>query len=72
MTRDRAGGARVLDEFAADSLERQDALIDRAYYEGAKQAAAIAHQSLAALDAWINTGCGNRLQQARAALEETP
>ena len=34
---------------------------DRAYYYGARQAAAMAHQSLQAMDEWINSGCGGRV-----------
>lgn len=34
--------------------------IDRAYYDGARQASAMAHQSLAAMDEWIAGGCGGR------------
>ncbi len=41
---------------------------DRAYCAGAQQAAAMAHQSLQAMDKWIAGGCGNR----RAAVEPKP
>jgi hypothetical protein len=37
-----------------------DAREDRAYYNGARQAAAMAHQSLDAMDDWIESGCGGR------------
>ena len=52
--------------------ERDAALLDRAYYDGARQAQSIAHQSLVALDKWINEGCGNRMPQARAVLSKCP
>lgn len=35
-------------------------LQDRSYYDGARQAASMAHQSLKAMDEWINAGCGGR------------
>lgn len=39
---------------------RSDRAEDRAYYNGARQAAAMAHQSLDAMDDWIESGCGGR------------
>jgi len=43
-----------------------DARLDRAYCDGARQAQAIAHQSLIAMDQWISEGCGNRAQAVKA------
>jgi len=42
-----------------DDIEQR---LDRAYCAGAQQAAAMAHQSLEAMDKWIAGGCGNRRQ----------
>lgn len=50
-------------------LSQGAALQDLAYYNGAHQAAAIAHQSLEALDKWLAGGCGNRYAAARAELK---
>ena len=57
----------ALRELSATRL-KLDALCDRAYYDGAKQAAIIGNQSLEALDKWIAEGCGGRLQHSREAL----
>jgi hypothetical protein len=53
---------------ADETTERQAAMEDRAYCNGAQQAAAMAHQSLKAMDEWILSGCGGRSQQALAVL----
>ena len=42
---------------SAESDHRLDSL----YVAGARQAAAMAHQSIAAMDQWIQQGCGGRL-----------
>lgn len=39
---------------------------DRAYFDGAKQASAMAHQSLKAMDDWIAGGCGNRVPAVKS------
>lgn len=46
-----------------------DAKEDRAYYNGARQAAAMAHQSLDAMDDWIEGGCGGRGPRASRSIE---
>lgn len=48
----------------------QSAKQDLAYYDGARAAAAMAHQSLSVMDKWINGGCGGRWQEAKAAMAE--
>ena len=46
---------------ALAALEEKHArALDRAYYNGARAAQGIAHQSLEALDMWIHDGCGGR------------
>jgi hypothetical protein len=51
--------------------DAQDAREDRAYYNGARQAAAMAHQSLDAMDDWIESGCGGRGPSVLAATPVT-
>lgn len=51
------------------SDERSAAREDISYYNGARQAAAMAHQSLDAMDKWVSAGCGNRYPQARVVLK---
>lgn len=48
--------------------DRECALQDLAYRDGAQQALAMAHQSLKAADEWFAGGCGNRVAPARAVL----
>jgi hypothetical protein len=43
------------------STKTHDGAEDRAYYNGARAAAAMAHQSLKAMNKWIDSGCGNRV-----------
>jgi len=52
-------------------LTKSEALQDLAYYNGAKQYAAISAQSEDAARDWLNGGCGNRQRGAIAALGET-
>jgi hypothetical protein len=51
---------------------RESAQRDLAYYNGAQQAAAMAHQSLQAMDKWIAGGCGGRWSAAKQALAGLP
>jgi hypothetical protein len=37
-----------------------DAALDRAYYEGARQYQRMAAQSVAVADEWVSGGCGGR------------
>ena len=53
------------------ALTKSEALQDLAYYNGAKQYAAISAQSEDAARDWLNGGCGNRQRDAIAALGET-
>lgn len=53
------------DSTRATPEETNAARQDLAYFDGAKQAAAMAHQSLKALDDWIAGGCGGRWQAAK-------
>ena len=50
------------------ALTKSEALQDLAYYNGAKQYAAISAQSEDAARDWLNSGCGNRQHDAIAAL----
>lgn len=50
------------------ALTKSEALQDLAYYNGAKQYAAISAQSEDAARDWLNGGCGNRQRDAIAAL----
>ena len=64
------------DETTAYTEEAQEirsaALQDLAYFNGAKQAAAMAHQSLKNMDAWIAGGCGDRWSEAKRELAGLP
>lgn len=53
---------------SAEGGPRAAARQDLAYYNGAQQAAAMAHQSLKNMDAWIAGGCGNRWTEAKREL----
>lgn len=53
-----------------EALTKSEALQDLAYYNGAKQYAAISAQSEDAARDWLNGGCGNRQRDAIAALGE--
>jgi hypothetical protein len=58
-----AAKAAEVQRNATGFTQRDDAVKeDRAYYDGARQAAAMAHQSLQALDEWIAGGCGSRVK----------
>lgn len=50
------------------ALTKSEALQDLAYYNGAKQYAAISAQSEDAARDWLNGGCGNRQRDAIVAL----
>ena len=77
----REGMARVLSRLCVSReeyqrmVEERDALIDSAYYQGAKQAMAMAEQSMPVARAWVLGGCGDRagshakVVKARAALK---
>jgi hypothetical protein len=43
------------------SCKQQTTQEDRAYYNGARAAAAMAHQSISVMDKWINDGCSGRV-----------
>lgn len=47
-------------EKSSGPSEDEAARLDRAYRDGARQAAPMAHQSLRPMDDWIADGCGNR------------
>ncbi|MDB6104125.1 MAG: hypothetical protein JWO52_4124 [Gammaproteobacteria bacterium] len=51
---------------AAEPSEHPILMEDRAYYDGARQAAAMAHQSLKSMDEWIAGGCGNRVPAVKS------
>jgi hypothetical protein len=51
---------------AAEPFEHPILMEDRAYYDGARQAAAMAHQSLKSMDEWIAGGCGNRVPAVKS------
>ena len=53
------------------ALAKSEALQDLAYYNGAKQYAAISAQSEDAARDWLAGGCGNRQRDAIAALGDT-
>ena len=57
-------------ERVREALTKSEALQDLAYYNGAKQYAAISAQSEEAARDWLNGGCGNRQRDAIAALGE--
>jgi hypothetical protein len=52
--------------------EREMALQDLAYFNGAKQYAVIASDSEEAAQAWLAGGCGNRQSDAIKALRTAP
>lgn len=54
-----------------EALAKSEALQDLAYYNGAKQYAAMSAQSENAARNWLAGGCGNRQRDAIAALGET-
>lgn len=63
-------GATFKDQPQPHEPCEQSAKQDLAYYDGARAAAAMAHQSLSVMDKWINGGCGGRWQEAKAAMAE--
>lgn len=68
---DVATAAKSRIEQLEAALTKSEALQDLAYYNGAKQYAAISAQSEDAARDWLNGGCGNRQRDAIAALGET-
>jgi len=68
---DRIEALSAENERLRELLTKSEALQDLAYYNGAKQYAAISAQSEDAARDWLNGGCGNRQRDAIAALGET-
>lgn len=60
LNRGEIGDALGLIQRMRAGIPPNESRIDRAYYDGARQAAAMAHQSLKAMDDWISAGCGGR------------
>ena len=68
---DRIEALSAENERLREALTKSEALQDLAYYNGAKQYAAISAQSEDAARDWLNGGCGNRQRDAIVALGET-